>query len=313
MNDISSQPVAIVENTTTVSRTDLAEAVRATALLADLTISMWSVEKTDRTIGDKLKEDAGAIGNTGRYVKNLLAGCDTTLKGVKAAYAQARNTHYTLTLPWVSNPHAERQTGSRLLPNLLFERYLTEMSTLRRAAEAKLAAFCEEYPDLVTQAMANLAGLAQPTDYPSVDQVQASFKLSFDFTPIPAGSAFQGLRDDVLTSLSKALQRKQEKAVQASQAAMWERVREATGHLIERLSDQDKMFKASTVESVRELITLLPGFNCAGDPRVHDVVADIQSMLDGVDAEALRKDAGTRSETARRAQALTDKLNAMGV
>ena len=310
MNDLS-QPVAIVENT--VSRADLAEAVRATALLADLTISMWSAEKTDRSVGDKVKEDAGAIGNTGKYIKNLLAGSDTELKGVRAAYSQARMTHYSLTLPWVSNPHAERNSGSRLLPNALFERYLTEMSQLRKTAENKLAAFLAEYPALVNQAMANLAGLARASDYPSTDQVETAFKLHFDFQPIPAASAFQGLPDRVITKLGEALQRRQEAAVQASQAAMWERVRASVGHLIERLIDKDIKFKSSTVESVRELITLLPGFNCAGDLRVSDVVADIQLMLDGVDAEALRKDAGTRADTVRRAQALTEKMNSWNV
>src|SRR5580765_7506472 len=125
MNDMTEPTATIVENT--ISREDLSEAVRATALLADLTISMWSGQKTDASLMTKLKEDAGAIGDAGRVIKNLLTGCDTKLKAVRAAYAAARAAHYTHTLPWVSNPHAERHTGSRLLPNLLFERYLSEM------------------------------------------------------------------------------------------------------------------------------------------------------------------------------------------
>lgn len=308
MNELSNQPVTIVD-VPTVSRADLAEAVRATALLADLTISMWSGAKTDSQIGAQLKADAGAVGDTGRYIKNLLAGCDTELKATRAAYTAARMAHYTLTLPWVSNPNAERQTGSRLLPNLLFDRYLTEMSKLRRIAEEKLNGFVDLYPTLIQQAMNNLGGLAKAEDYPDAAQVRNGFKLSFDFTPIPESGSFHGLPDAMLAKLGAALQRKQEAAVLASQNAMWERVREAIGHLVERLDDPKTLFKASTVESVRELITLLPGFNCAGDPRVTDVVTDIQSMLDGVDAEALRKDAGTRAETARHAKALGAKLD----
>ena len=319
MNDIPTQPVTIVDETVTVSRQDLAEAVRSTALLADLTISMWSGQKTDREVGDKLKEDAGAVGNTGHYVKNLLAGCDASLKGVRAAYAAARVTHYTLTLPWVSNPQAERNTGPRLLPNMLFEKYLLQMSKLRKEAEAKLLDFAAEYPALVSQAQANLGGLAKQADYPDAAQIESQFKLSFDFAPIPAANAFQGLRDDVLASLGKALHKRQLAAVQASQTAMWERVRESIGHLTDRLSEpvgpngSSGKFKSSTVESVRELLTLLPGFNCVKDPRVTDVVEDISKMLDGVDAEALRKDTGTRADTVRRARALTEKMNSWGV
>jgi hypothetical protein len=311
MNDISTN-ATIVENPT-VSRADLAEAVRSTALLADLTISMWSGAKTDASIGAKLKEDAGAVGDTGRYIKNLLAGCDQELKATRAAYAAARAAHYSNTLPWVSNPNAERQTGSRLLPNALFARYLEEMSKLRRAAEDQLDRFVAQYPFLTQQAMSNLGGLANAGDYPSADQVKAAFKLTFDFSPIPAATAFQGLPDAVISSLGRALQRRQEQAVITSQNAMWERVKEAVSHLVERLVDVEGKFKSSTVESVRELITLLPGFNCAGDPRVTDVVADIEAMLDGVDAESLRRDQGTRAETARRAQAITDKMLSWGI
>ena len=312
MNDMPTEPVTIVDNPT-VSRADLSEAVRATALLADLTISMWSGAKTDASIGARLKEDAGAVGDTGRYIKNLLAGCDQDLKATRAAYAAARAAHYSHTLPWVSNPNAERQTGSRLLPNALFARYLEEMSKLRKLAEDQLDKFISEYPTLITQAMSNLGGLANAGDYPTADQVKAAFKLTFDFSPIPAASAFQGLPDAVISSLGKALRRRQEQAIQTSQNAMWERVKEAVTHLVERLVDTEGKFKSSTVESVRELITLLPGFNCTGDPRVTDVVGDIQSMLDGVDAEALRRDPGTRVETARRAQAITDKMSAWGL
>ena len=311
MNEMSEPTTAIA--TPLVSRADIAEAVRSTALLADLTISMWSGAKTDTQIGARLKADAGAIGDTGRYIKNLLAGCDTELKATRAAYTAARMAHYTLTLPWVSNPGAERQSGARLLPNLLFQRYLSEMSALRNAATAQLDKFVDLYPTLIDRAMSNLAGLAKADDYPSADQVRASFKLSFDFTPIPEAGAFQGLPDAVIGKLGAALQRKQELAVRMSQAALWERVREAITHLVDRLSDPKTLFKSSSIESVRELITLLPGFNCSGDPRVSDVVSDIQTMLDGVDAEALRKDAGTRAETARRAVAIGARLDAWGV
>ncbi len=295
-----------------VSRVDLTEAVRSTALLADMTVSMWSGAKTDKQVGMKIKEDAGAVGDTGKYVKNLMVGCDTSLKATRAAYSAARAAHYAHTLPWVSNAHAERDTGPRLLPNMLFDRYMEEVARLRAIAHDKLDAFVAEYPSLVPQAMANLGGLAKQEDYPTDEEVRSQFKLAFDFSPIPASSAFQGLDDRVLGKLAAALQRKQEIAIRGSQAAMWARAKKVVDHLIERLASTEGKFKSSTVEGVRELIELLPGFNCAGDPRVDEVVRDITAMLAGVDAEAIRSDQGTREETARRAQAITDKLNQYG-
>jgi hypothetical protein len=61
---------------------DIAEAVRATALLADVTLSMWGAERTDSAIMAKVKADAGAVGNVGRAVKNVLAGADTEYRAL---------------------------------------------------------------------------------------------------------------------------------------------------------------------------------------------------------------------------------------
>jgi hypothetical protein len=273
---------------------------------------LWSGEKTDRSLMGKLKEDAGAVGNTGRVIKNLLAGCDHSLKVVRAAYTAARTSHYALTLPWVHNPHAERNSGARLLPNMLFQRYLEEMSKLKREAEQQLENFISEYPGLMGQAQANLAGLAKQEDYPTPDQVRAAFRLSFDFSPIPPASAFQGLPDGMIERLGSALRKRQEQAVAAAQAAMWERVREQVGHLVDRLADPETRFKASSIESVRELVTLLPGFNCGRDPRVSTIVEDISRMLDGVDADTLRKNDAARREVVTQAQAITDRLKSWG-
>lgn len=311
MNQMTESQTPPVE--TKLSRGDLADAVRSMGLLANLTISLWSGERTDPKIGARLKADAGAVGNTGRYIKNLLAGCDTELKDLRGAYTTARTLHYRLTLPWVSDPHADRQSGPRLLPNLLFQQYISEMGKLRIAAHNKLTTFIHDYPRLVQQAQANLAGLAKAEDYPSVEDVEKSFKLHFDFEPIPPASAFPNLPDDALVALSKGLQKRQEAAALTAQNAMWERVREHVGHLADRLGNPEALFKENTVENVRELVTLLPGFNCTNDPRVGEVIADIRVMLDGVSTHEIRKTSGTRQDIATQAKALDEKIASWGL
>jgi hypothetical protein len=296
-----------------ITREDLTESVRACALLADLTVSTWQAEVTDRKISNKVKEDAGAIGNTGKFIKNLLAGCDKELKDLRNAYTGAREIHKRLTLPWISNPAADHQKGPRLLPNLLFDQYLTEMSRAKREATRLLAGFVDQYPDLIVRAQANLADMAEVTDYPAVDAIANKFKLSFDFTPIPAATAFQGLPEGMLERLGSQLHARQMGAVQAAQASMWERVRKTVGHLIERLEEPDKIFKVNTIESVRELVTLLPGFNTTNDPRVAPVVTAIEGMLKDVDPKALRDNQDVRADVVKQAQAINNQLASWGL
>lgn len=286
---------------------DLAEAVRATAMLADVTLSLWGAEKSDARIMDKVKADAGAVGNVGRVVKNMLAGADEKLKETRGAYQAVRSQHYALTLPWVGDPHAERARGPRLLPNLLFERYLTDMSKRKRAALAALDDFVLAYPDLVIQAKSNLAGMAD-ANYPTADEVRGSFRVAFDFEPIPAGTAFRGLPEHMLDKLSRGLVAKQQRMVEGAAAAMWAEVRERVTHAVSKLTDVEAKFRETTVESVRDLTGLMPAWNLTNDPRAEEIAEDIARMLGGVDATQLRKNVNMRKDVAEQAQGIVNKM-----
>ena len=292
---------------------DLSEAVRSTAILADVTISIWGAERTDPKIMERAKSDAGATGNVGRAIKNLLAGADANYKDTKAAFAAVRALHYGMTLPWVSDPHAERQRGPRLLPNLLFERYATAISAKRREAMQALDKFIDGYDADVAKAKSNLAALAD-ADYPDANEVRRLFRIAVDFEPIPAGTAFRGLPPSFASKLAAGLAKRQEVMVRSSQAAMWEEVRDRIGHLAERMGDADARFKATTIESVRELLVLLPGWNVAGDERAAEVVRDIDRMMANVaDADQVRRDVNLRGSVAGQAAGLIDKLAAWGL
>jgi hypothetical protein len=288
---------------------DIAEAVRSTAILANLSVSLWSAERTDRKLFDEMKEEKGAVGNAGRAVKNLMCGVDEHLRKVQGAYKAARYAHHDLTLPWITNPRASVQGGPRLLPTALFEKYLTIMSELRNKAGVALDEFINDYDRLVQMAQANLGGMAQATDYPTAQEVRGMFRLSFDFEPIPSGASFRGLDANTTAKLATLLQAKQQRASEAAQAAMWTQVRERVGHVLDRLSTPDTKFKSATVEDVRALLMLLPGWNVTNDARVAEITEDIRLMIEGVSAEGLRKDHGLRRGVSVQAQDIIAKMD----
>ena len=292
---------------------DVAEAVRSTAILADVTLALWGAERTDRKIMDDAKAAAGAVGNVGRAIKNLMAGADTDLRVVRSTFAQVRAQHYAMTLPWVSDPHAERQRGPRLLPNMLFDKYMTAMAGRRKVAIEALDAFVASYPENAVLAQANLAGLANPLDYPSPEAVRAHFRIAFDFEPVASGAGFHGLPPAVMEKLEKGLQRKQEIMVAGANKAMWTEVGDRVRRLAERMADPEAQFKAPTVSGVQELTDMLPGWNVAHDPRVDEIMADIEGMLAGVTPVQLRENLPLRATVAAQAQAVTDKLAAWGL
>lgn len=297
---------------TTINQADLSEAVRNTALLADVTISMWGAERTDNKAMAEVKTNAGAVGNVGKVVKNLLAGADGALKDTRAAFQAVRTAHYGLTLPWIGDPHAERQRGPRLLPTMLWDKYTSTIARGRTEAYRVRDLFVDEYPSLIVKAKANLGTLAD-ADYPDQEQVRAQFRITIDWEPIPSGAAFKGLPEAMLEKLGAALARKQGRMIEGATTAMWEEVRERVSHITERLVDPTNKFKATTIEAVRDLITLLPGWNVTADPRVTEIASDINRMLSGVDAKALRDNATARQDVAEQAAGVANKLAQWGL
>ena len=296
----------------TVTSEDFAQAVRESALLADITLSVWSATVRDYGAMEELKYKHGAKGNVGSVIKNLFAGADGPLKDAQSAYNKIRTIHYGLTLPWVANPHAPRQEGARLLTHLLFETYVKALSSQIRAAQASLDKLVGELPAMEAAARANLGGMA-PAKYPSADDVRGKVRVAYDFEPIPSAAAFQGLDDFTLERLSKRMQTKHEQCVLTAQAAMWGQVRDKVSHLASSLADPEYRFHESTLENVRDLLVTMPGWNLTRDDRVDEVVADLKRLLDGIDAKTLRKDAGTRKGVSAEAQQIVDKLAGWGL
>jgi len=71
----------------------------------------------------------------------------------------------------------------------------------------------------------------------------------------------------------------------------------------------DARFKFTTVENVRELIEVMPGWNITQHPAVTEIVEDIEHMLRGIDAKDIRKDTGARADIAIQAAKVIEKMD----
>jgi len=297
---------------------DITNAVREAAMLVDVSLSMWEAAQNDRTLMEGVKKAHGARGDVGKVIKYLMSGADSSLKQVRNSFKAVREHHKSLTLPWITDPHATRVEGPRLLPHLLNARYMTEIAAKQREAFADRDEFIHQYPSLVEQAKANLGTMVTDASYPSAEEVKKLFRISVDFQPVPVGSQFAGLDEHMLERLSKSLAKKHIHAAQAAEAEMWQRVRARVEHMIERLTLDDgeteaKTFKAATIENVRDLITLLPGWNVTGNEHAAEIAHDLEHMLDGLDATDLRKNKKLRDDTAKESRRVIDKLAQYGL
>jgi hypothetical protein len=296
--------------TPVVSSTDVIQAVRESALLATVSISTWTAQRSDKSAGEKLTTDAGASRRAARVVINLLAGAEENIKAVTGAFEAVRSLHYSYTLPWVSDPHASRQKGPRLLPHLLFDKYLTALSTQKREALSLLDAW--DFDADVARAKPNLGSLTR-ADYPTAAEVKGAFRVHMEFEPIAEGAMFRGLPDLAVERLSRALYMRQQRMVAEAGKSMWKEARDRVSHMVEQFGDSERKLYQSTIDGARDLLTLLPGWNLAGSPEVDEIVQDIKTMLDGVDIQGVRKSATVREDVAENARRVLEKLDRFGV
>jgi hypothetical protein len=306
-----------VNDISPISNRDLTKAIREAAMLADVSLSMWEASQNDPDLMDEVKRTHGARGDVGKVIKYLMTGADSQLKRTRNAFKAVQARHKELTLPWVSNRRAARVEGPRLLPHLLVHKYEAELGERRREAYAELDEFVASYPDLIIQAKSNLGTMVTDRSYPSPEEVKAKFNVHFDFWPVPDSEQFGAMDDHMLERFSKHLKGRQDTQAQIAQEEMWRRVKAPVEHLIERLTTDEegesKMFKAASIEAVRDLITMLPGWNVTGNPVADEIARDIDVLLTGLDAETLRKNDGLRKETASESQKIIDKLAKWGL
>lgn len=305
------------EGTAVVTRGDLLDALQSSSLLVELSLSTWTGEITDKKLARKVKEDTGATGRLGRFILNLFSGCDEELRDLCNAYTHVRHRHNALTLPYITtankgNTRNRANDGTRLLSTAIFTQYLDEITGLKKLAQDKRDVFLGHYNDLVTQAKTNLGTAFDQSHYPSRDQVRASFRISYDFKPIPQANALPELPDDALRALSANLDRRNLRVLEAAQKSLWDRVRETVGKVAERM-EEGKEFKVNTFVNATALAELMPGLNPMNDPHVPEIVRDIELMLRGVDAEQVRKDESYRAEIHNQARAIIKKLDQWAV
>lgn len=287
----------------------LVESLRATAMLADVTVGVWSGERSDADAMKKLAADAGATGNVGRVIKNLMAGADERLKQTKSAFAAVRAAHRSLTQPWPSQAHTDRLNGPRLLPNILFETYVSTVGAAKSHASQTLETMLEHYEMDKTKAIENLNGMAKEEDYPSTDELRRLFYARIDFEPLPAHTGFTNLPPHFASKLAETLRQKQERLMLSAQDYLWRTLRERVEHGALKFGDPEARFKNTTIEGLVELPGLVRGWNVLRDARADEAASMVEEAMRGVTPKSIRKDDTLRAVAGSRLQDVVRRLD----
>lgn len=274
--------------------TTILPTLRDSAMLVNVTISVWSARKLDRQQTKKAVEEAGATADAGRFNKHLLASADASLREVHRKAKAIRNFVDDNSVPWDNG-------GNRLVTN---DRALTlvgELKALQDDFAAAVDAFVEEYPVLRAQAVANLGDMGDDSDYPQPDTVRRKFGVEIEFQPIAQN--FSDVRLGLNATQVAAFQTHFEKTANKQMAkavrSAWERLEENLQRYSKNLDLRDddsgkmKIFRDSMVDQLRDTVSLLRGLGFFGDDNMAKVVAQVEKDIAALDAGQLRSSPAT--------------------
>lgn len=268
--------------------------ISSSSMLVELNISVWTANKIDKRATDTVLSDNNAgSSDAGQFRKNLMAG-STLRKEIADFAASCRLWHNNITLPWSDR-------GPRLLPTSLFFDYKTEADKRRAKFEHMVEIFKAEYPTLKAAAPTFLGSLYDPSDYPSVGELDGKFGFRMVFTPLPQAGDF---RIDVAAEDLDILRNQYEDSLNARLAeamqSQWTRLHDMLTRMADKLASQPegddtkRRWHDTFLTNAEDLCEMLTHLNVTKDPELERARLALKNAIRDVDMEDIKKDELTR-------------------
>lgn len=202
----------------------------------------------------------------------------------------------------IATKHALRtdvfDRGTYVVPVGLILRLETELADLSNRWDAAVAAFSEEYPQLVADAELRLGEFFNESDYPVASAVagEFSFGRAYRVTNIPA--TLQAISIDLFREQAEQSRQQWLSAEADVKLALREGFAQLCSGFVDRLTpDPDgkkKRFHESFLTNFEDFITTFKARNILGDNELDALVDKARQVVVGLDAANVRQDLGLR-------------------
>lgn len=283
--------------------TTILAGIARSSLLVDLSISTYAGRVQDKTTRDEVTASKGARSKRAASVyKSLFADC-AELSAITSFQANLRIEHYRLTKPW-------SDSGLRLVTYTLLERHRDLMYHAEQDFWKLVDVFLDKYDTLVAAAAFQLGALFDRTQYPTREQVRRKFGFHLHYTPLPKAGDFRiDIENEVQQDLAKQFNDMMAERERVIMQDSWDKLHAAISRIVKQLAPREgrrgKIYE-TLVTDARDLCDLLGHFNVTGDAKLDKVRRDLEDMLTGITADALRTEEDTRAVVHNKAKALLD-------
>ena len=267
--------------------------IASSAMLVNLSISVWTARKLDKKATNDVISDNGADRRAGNFNKNLLAGCQE-LDALQKFASSARAASIGMTVPW-------SDSGLRLLSTQRFFKYNETMEGLKAEFNVLLDKLGSVYDWQVMQTQSKLGNLFNAAEYPTWDQLQGKFGFSLNYIPVPEAGSIQL---DMEQRAQDLIIQQYEEFYGAQIAKMYadvqERLQTELGRFVNQLRVEEGArgrIYDSTIRHVESLAEMLEEVNFQDDVNISLFARQVKSVVAGMTREDLVNNEGFRMET----------------
>ncbi len=291
---------------------DINDALKGNYLLVTLSISRWNASKPDKDLAIEAAAAHGATPEAVRVTKKLMAGADAELNEVNKSLNAIRTYVYNVSLPWAGNDEGAKR-GPRLIPTAKSLEIIKQLKLYQDAFKQAMADFKVVYTSRMSQALHNQGGLADPTQYPDVSELDDMFQVRLDIEPVPTVGDFSrmSLPAEVATALGKRMAGRQSKVIENAMADLTNRIVSAVSNMAAQLhkhaSGEKTRLYGSLVDNVRGLLDLLKTSNLTNDPGLDELATMMDSIVTH-DIKVLKDNPGTAKAVADKADAIVQHI-----
>lgn len=281
-----------------------APTLASSAMLCNLSFSMWGDVRKDKQAGRQTAHSNQAEEESVKVSVNLLSKC-AQLDAIKKFAGKARTEFRSKTLPWSDD-------GQRLVPTAVYFDLTQHVSEQQQQWSELVEEFLDVYEFECMAMQAKLGALYKPEKYPTVDELRSKFDMRVKFSPLPIAGDF---RVDVGNTANEALRDQYREnfklALEQAETHIWERLTPLLERMSTQLHDENgkaKRIYDSLVGNVEEMIEFMDVCNLTNDPKIARVQTELARALRGVTTDTLRNSASMRATTKEAIDAVIDNL-----
>jgi exonuclease VII large subunit len=284
-------------NVTALNVNTSAPTIASSAMLVELSISVWTGKKKDKAASDDVTRLNNAQKGVASVSKRLLGDC-AELDAIQKFAANVRTLHYSATMPW-------SDSGLRLLPTSQYFKYQKQITALRDEFARLVEVFLRAYAWEITQAQAKLGHLFVVSEYPNEDELRKKFRFNMTYIPLPeAGDWRVDMEREAQDALREQYQAAFTAQLKGAMDDIWQRLHTTLSTLSRQLSDQTEDGKtpkiyASVFDRANEIIDMMETCNITNDMNMQLMQKRLKLAFRGVTVENVKDDANLRRETKR--------------